>query len=366
MDVVVVGGGLIGLAIAWRARQRGMDVTVCDPTPGRGASWAAAGMLAPVTEAHYGEEGVLELNLAAAQRFPAFAAELEEVAGRSAGYRACGALVIARDQDDHAALSDLFAFQQRLGLGVERLRSRECRALEPGLTPAIRSGILVEGDHQVDNRALVEALLAACANTGVDVRAETVAAVDSSGGRVRGVALRSGEVMTADAVVVAAGWTSDRLEGVPPLPLRPVKGQLLHLQGDPEHPLATRLIRGLECYVVPRGDGRVVLGATMEERGADLRVTAGGVRELLRAGRELLPDIDELELVETIAGLRPATSDNAPLLGPTEIEGLLVAAGHFRHGVLQAPVTADEIVDLLASGKVPALIAPFGINRFAA
>src|ERR671918_383384 len=161
-DVVVVGGGVIGLGIAWRAAAAGMAVTVVDPAPGRGASWAAAGMLAPVTEVHYGERLLLELNLAAAARWPSFAADVEQASGLDVGYRRCGTLAVARDADDNAALEDLYRFQRGCGLDVERLRSRECRQLEPGLAPGIRGGVLAAGDHQVDNRALVQALLVAC------------------------------------------------------------------------------------------------------------------------------------------------------------------------------------------------------------
>jgi glycine oxidase len=363
MHIVVAGGGLIGLAVAWRARQQGMAVTVCDPAPGRGASWAAAGMLAPVTEVHYGEEALLQLNLASAQRYPSFAAELADASGRDPGYRRCGALLVARDQDDHAALTELHAFQERLGLSVQRLRSREARELEPGLAPSVRSGIVVEDDHQVDNRALVEALLAACARSGVQVVAELVTQAHTPDHQFRAVQLLSGRRIEADALVLATGWQG-QLQGLPSLPLRPVKGQLLHLHGPADPPIATRLIRGLECYVVPRGDGRVVVGATVEERGLDSRVTAGGVHALLRAARELLPDIDELELVEATSGLRPGTPDNAPLIGPTEVDGVLAAAGHYRNGVLLAPITADVVVETLTSGVLPAVARPFSPDRF--
>jgi glycine oxidase len=367
-DVVVVGGGVIGLGIAWRAAQAGLGVTVVDSAPGRGASWAAAGMLAPVTEVHYGEQPLLELNLAAAARWRAFAAELEAAASRSVGYRRCGTLTVARDTDDNAALEDLYAFQTGLGLKVERLRGRECRQLEPGLAPSIRGGILAAGDHQVDNRALVVALLVACERAGVRQVGRRVAAVRVERDRVAGVVLAGGQPLDAGTVVLAAGCWSATLPGVPPglvPPIRPVKGQLLHLRGPGEAPICQRNVRGLEVYVVSRGDGRVVVGATVEEQGFDTTVTAGGAHDLLRAAVELLPEVTELELTETVAGLRPGSPDNAPLIGPSSLEGLVIASGHYRNGILLVPVTADSIARVLAGGPVPDLIAPFSPDRFA-
>jgi glycine oxidase len=373
-DVVVVGGGVIGLAIAWRAAGAGMTVTVVDETPGQGASWAAAGMLAPVTEVHYGERPLLALNLAAADRWPTFAAEVEEVSGHPVGYRPGGTLAVARDADDNAALEDLYQFQLRCGLRVERLRSRECRQLEPGLAPSIRGGVLAAGDHQVDNRALVQSLLIACRRAGVRLIEGRVAELTVAGDRVTGVALAGGggrpdggPTLAAGTVVLAAGCWSGGLGGLAAEalpPVRPVKGQLLYLRGPADEPLCSRNVRGLEVYVVPRGDGRVVVGATVEEQGFDTRVTAGAVHDLLRAALELLPDVAELELLETVVGLRPGSPDNAPLLGPARTGGLVVATGHYRNGILLTPVTADAIAELLATGLVPDLIAPFAPGRF--
>ena len=386
-DVVVVGGGVIGLGIAWRAANAGMTVTVVDEAPGRGASWAAAGMLAPVTEVHYGERPLLALNLAAAARWPSFAAEVEEASGHPVGYRPGGTLAVARDADDNAALEDLYQFQLRCGLEVERLHSRECRQLEPGLAPSIRGGVLAAGDHQVDNRALVEALLVACQRSGARLVGGRVAELSVEGDRVTGVVLAAGGgppaarpagsapsrpaegALPAGVVVLAAGCWSGGLGGLAAdalPPVRPVKGQLLYLRGPADQPLCSRNVRGLEVYVVPRGDGRVVVGATVEEQGFDTTMTAGAVHDLLRAALELLPDAAELELAETVVGLRPGSPDNAPMLGPAGPDGLVVATGHYRNGILLTPVTADAIAELLATGRVPEAIAPFGPARFAA
>jgi len=375
-DAVVVGGGVIGLGIAWRAALAGMAVTVVDEAPGRGASWAAAGMLAPVTEVHYGERPLLSLNLAAAARWPAFAAEVEEASGLPVGYRPGGTLAVARDADDNAALEDLYQFQLRCGLEVERLRSRECRQLEPGLAPSIRGGILAAGDHQVDNRALVEALLVACQRAGVRMVRGRVAELAVEADRVTGVLLAGGgpvpsradgETLAAGVVVLAAGCWSGGLRGLAAEalpPVRPVKGQLLYLRGPADQPLCSRNVRGLEVYVVPRTDGRVVVGATIEEQGFDTTVTAGAVADLLRAALELLPDVAELELAETVVGLRPGSPDNAPMLGLAGPDGLVVATGHYRNGILLTPVTADAIAELLATGRAPEMLAPFAPGRF--
>jgi glycine oxidase len=358
-DVVVVGAGVIGLSIAWSAARAGLAVTVRDPALAApvptgedgSASWAAAGMLAPVTEVHYGEEALLALNRAAAERWPAFAAELETAAGAPIGYRTSGTLSIARDGDDLAVLDDLAEYQAKLGLDVERLRAREARRLEPALSPRIRGGLHVRGDHSVDNRALVTALRAAAERAGVVLDPRGVDGPDELA------------ALDANQVVVAAGAGSARL--LPDLPVRPVKGQLLHLRG-PE-PLIRRTVRGADAYLVPRADGRLVVGASVEERGFDRRVTAGAVHELLRAARELLPDVDELELTGVAVGLRPGSPDNAPLLGVVPAAGgrpVLVATGHYRNGVLLSPLTGELIAELLVADAVPELARPFAPDRF--
>ena len=371
-DAVVVGGGAIGLAAAWRAAVAGLSVEVVDPSPGGGASFAAAGMLAPVTEVHYGEEPLLGLNLASARRYPAFIAELEDAAGRRAGYRACGTLAVAADNDDNAALGELFDFQRRLGLEVTRLTSRECRGLEPALAPSIRGGVRVEGDHQVDPRALTAALLDAGRAAGVRPIAARAAGVVVVDGRATGVRLDNGEVRPAGAVVLAAGaWTSG-LAGLPPdvvPPIRPVKGQILRLRGPAADPLLGGNLRGLvggsPVYLVPRPDGRLVVGATAEEKGFDGAVTAGAVYGLLRDACALVPGVSELELAETTAAFRPGSPDNAPLVGATVVDGLLLATGHHRNGILLTPVTADAVAALLTGAAVPDVVAPFDPRRFA-
>jgi glycine oxidase len=372
-DVAVVGGGLVGLATAWRAAQRGLTVTVVDPSPGAGASYVAAGMLAPVTEVHYGEERLLDLNLRAARGYAGFAAAVEEASGLSSGYRATGTLAVALDTDDRAALDHLRRFQDALGLETETLTGRETRRLEPMLAPGVRGGLHVPGDHSVDNRRLAAALRVAAERAGVRLHRAAAVTAETSGDRVTGLRLDDGTRLAAGTVVLAAGSWSGRLEGVPEAalpPVRPVKGQVVRLRCDPRHPFVGRTVRGLVrgtgVYLVPRADGEVVVGATVEEQGFDTSVTAGGVYELLRDAHTLLPGVTELSLVETLAGLRPGTPDNAPVLGPTALDGLVLATGHFRNGVLLTGVTADAVADLLTTGAMPAFAAPFAPTRFAA
>jgi glycine oxidase len=366
-DVVVLGGGVIGLSIAWRARQRGLTVEVVDDAPGRGASWAAAGLIAPVTEVHHGEEALLDLAADSARRYPDFIEELEEAAGRPAGYRRSGTLMVAPGADDLAALSEIYALQRKLGLEVSRLSGREARALEPGLTPHVRGGFLIEGDHAVDNRLLGEALLEACRRSGVELTAARVAAVEVGSARITGGRLASGEVRRGGTFVLAAGCWSAALPGLPPEavpPVRPVKGQLLYLRAEEGELPLSRNVRGVDVYIVPRSDGRIAIGATVEERGFDTTVTADGIFQLLCSAFELVPGLRECELIETLAGLRPGTPDNAPLLGRGALENLVVATGHYRNGILLTPVTADEIAALLA-GEEPPLLEPFSPLRFA-
>jgi glycine oxidase len=363
-DALVVGGGLIGLASAWRAAQTGLRVTVVDDAPGSGASNVAAGMIAPVTEVAYGEEELLRLTIASARRWPSFAAELEAAAGGSVGYRPDGTLLVGYDADDVGVLHDLSRFQHELGLDVERLRSGECRGREPLLSPRVRGGLLAREDHQVDPRRVVKALLRAGADAEVEVRAGRVATIEHDGRRVTGVTLRSGEPLDAPQVVLAAGCWSVQVGGLPVEvrpPVRPVKGQLLVLrvaEGSPAVSATIRgVVRGRSVYLVPRGDGRLVVGATQEERGYDTTVTAGGIRELLDDAAAIVPGVDELELVEALAGLRPGTPDNRPLVGETAIEGLLLATGHHRHGVLLTPATADAVAALLSGGRPDPVVA---------
>ncbi|MFG2808536.1 glycine oxidase ThiO [Streptomyces massasporeus] len=371
-DVLVIGGGIIGLVTAWRSAQRGFTTALVDPEPGGGAAQVAAGMLAAVTELHYGEQTLLGLNLASARRYPDFAAELTELTGQDLGYRRCGTLAVALDADDRAHLRELHALQQQSGLESQWLSGRECRRLEPMLAPGVRGGLRVDGDHQIDPRRLAGALVAACERAGVLFHRTWAERLTVARDRATGAFLADGTETTAGQVVLAGGSLSGRLAGVPQdvlPPVRPVKGQVLRLTMPRRHgPFLSRtvraVVRGSHVYLVPRASGELVVGATSEELGWDTTVTAGGVYELLRDAHELVPGITELPLTETRAGLRPGSPDNAPLLGPTGLEGLLLATGHYRNGVLLTPVTGDAMAHVLATGELPEEARPFTPKRF--
>lgn len=365
-DVVVVGGGVIGLSCAWRLAQAGARVAVLERgEPGGGATSVAAGMLAPVGELTFGEPELLELTLAAARLYPEFVAELEAATGASTGYEQLGALHVALDRDEAAQLRRVHDLQRSLGLEAEWLPPRRCRDLEPGLTPSFHGGVFAAGEAAVDPRALTRVLLAAISAVGGEVRtgAEVVNGV-FEGERLVGVRMTaaSGQVeeVRADTVVLASGAWSGAVEWLPEHarpPVRPVKGQVLELRSRSEQPVAHHILASERVYLVPRADGRLVIGATVEEMGFDTAVTAGGVHELLREAYRLLPDVAEMELVGTTAGLRPGTPNNLPIVGPGAIEGLVLATGHFRNGILLAPLTAQTVADLLAGTRRSSFVA---------
>jgi glycine oxidase len=365
-DVLVAGGGLIGLSVAWRSAQRGLSVTVVDDAPGSGASYAAAGMLAPATEAAYGEEKLLALCLASLERYPDFVADVARAGDVDVPLRTTGTLLVGFDGDDMRALDTLHDFHRALGLDVERLTGRQARRHEPSLTPRLRGGLRVASDHSVEPRALHAGLLAAAEAAGVRTVRSRVEALRVEDGRAVGLTLVGGADLTADAVVLALGAHSATLPGVPPLPIRPVKGQILRLRGAAGLLDGTvrALVRGRQVYLVPASDDRLVVGATAEDRGFDATVTAGGVHDLLHDAIDVVPGVTELELVETLARWRPGSPDNAPLLGPASLPGLVLATGHYRNGVLLTPITGDVIADLLATGALPDVAGAFTPDRF--
>lgn len=353
-EVLVLGGGVIGLAVAWRARREGRRVTALDRgAAGAATSRVAAGMIAPVAEVEFGEAGrrLLDLGLRSAELWPGFADELAEATGLDVGLRRTGTLLLAADADEAAELGRQLEFRRSLGLDVRHLAPSAARELEPALAPAMRMALEVPDDHAVDPRRVVEALRAACVGAGVELREGAgPASLDVRGGRVHGALLASGERLEAERIVCAAGPWSGEIDGLPAgarLPVRPVKGQILRLRDPQGAGLLERVVRYTGGYVVPRGDGRYVLGATVEERGFELGATAGGVYELLRDAHELLPGIAELEIEELCTGLRPGTPDNLPAIGPGGVDGLLWATGHHRNGILLAPLTAELVAACL-------------------
>jgi glycine oxidase len=368
-DVAVIGGGAIGLAVAWRAAHKGLRVTLLERgEPGGGTSHVAAGMIAPIAEAKLVERSLLRLTLASARQYAAFVAELAEASGRDPGYLECGTLLAARDGDEAEALDRELAMRAKLGLVVRRLRASEARRLEPGLAPALRLALELPEDHVIDPRKLSAALVAAVGRAGGVIRAGAdVAEVLVSGDRACGVRLAGGDRIGAGQVVIAAGVWSGSIAGIPAdarVPIRPVKGQILRLH-DPAGPgLLTRVLRMQGSYIVPRGDGNYVLGATSEERGFDTTVTAGAVFELLRDTIELVPGVGELVIDELAAGLRPGTRDNAPAIGQGSLPGLHWATGHYRHGILLTPITAEIMAAALTGEEPSELAAEFSPMRF--
>ena len=368
-DVVIAGGGVIGTAIAWRTALEGLTVILVDPDDDAvKASLVAAGMLGPVSESVFGEQDLLNLNLLAITRFPGFNKELEDATGRVTGLRTEGTLAVAYDSDDLAALNRLTAFRHSIGLQAEELDGRQCRKLEPFLAPGTRGGVLATGDLSVDNRRYLAALREAARKAGVRRVTGSVTQLTPEDGHVR-VIVTGTAGLSAPQVVVAAGWATSKITGVPdPVrkAVRPVKGQILRLRHPPGMPpVATHSIRatvgGRDVYIVPRTDGELVVGATQEERD-DVDATAGAVHDLLRDAMTALPAISELILAETNAGLRPGTTDNGPILGRVT-DGLVVATGHYRNGILLSAATADAVAALLAGAEPDPAWAPFHPGR---
>lgn len=366
VDVVVVGGGIAGLVVAWCASERGLSVALLERDRlGSGASHVAAGMLAPVAEMEFGEAGrrALELGMRSAAMWPQFAEALATASGEAVQLHRSGTLLVARDGDEARELERQLALRESLGLPARRLRGSEARELEPALAPTVRLAIEAPDDHSVDPRMVTRALRRACEHGGVQLREHTeVAGVELGGARgagrgaVTGVRLADGSLVNAGAVVLAAGAWTGQIGGLPDgtgVAVRPVKGQIMRLR-DPAGPgLLNRVLRYEGGYLVPRGDGRYVLGATVEERGFDASPTAGGIYELLRQARELAPGIAELEIEELSVGFRPGTPDNLPLIGRSALDGMLWATGHYRNGILLAPLTGELAVQALLS-EVPA------------
>lgn len=366
--VAIVGAGVIGLSAAWELANAGCEVEVFDDAPAMGASFAAAGMLAPISETATGEEDVLRFGLWSLSLWPDFAARLEEASGSAVGLRSTGTLVVARDADDASELRRFTARLAAQGLSAEVLTSREARALEPALSPRLAAAVWVAKDHSVDNRALTAALMRAVTGAGGRLHRERVGVVTAQG-RAVGVRVPGGRTWGADVVVVAAGVGSAGVQGVPAgcLPqIRPVKGQILRLRGEPELLLHTvrAQVGGQSVYLVPRENGGLVVGATTEDIGPDTRVTASAVHDLLRRAIAVVPEVAELELVEATAGLRPVTADNTPVVGGTHVEGLLVASGHYRGGVLMAPATAAAVTDLVLGRPGSPLLDALSPMRF--
>lgn len=370
-DLIVVGGGVIGLSCAWRAAREGADVLVVDAGPRERATPVAAGMIAPVGEASWGEERLLRLGLESADAWPGWAEELAEDSGIDVPYRLCGAVHAALDRDELEELRRVHGLHEQLGLGSEWKTGSGLRGVEPGLSTDTVGGFVAPGEAEIDPRLLLVALRAAAEARGVRFLDGVAARILIDGDAVAGLSLAGGVEPHAGRVLVANGARAGELlpEGSR-VPVRPVKGEVVRLRAPNGELPCERIVVTERIYVVPRGERpggeptEVVLGATVEDRGFDTRVTAGGVHELLREAYRALPEIAELELAECVAGLRPGSPDNAPAIGWGAEAGLLVAVGHYRNGILLAPATGAAIADLLAGRELSEGVAALGPERF--
>ena len=368
-SVAIIGGGVIGLAIGWRLAQAGCPAEIFERgEAGKGASWAAAGMLAAGVETEPGELALHALNRASQLAWPDFAAELEKATGQSVELRPEGTLMVALNRDDVAQLRYTYDFQRSQGIALEWLSGVEARQREPFLHPNVAAAVFCAGDHQVENRKLVRALRAAFLAAGGKLHEhQAVTEIELAGTRVTGLRLGTQRI-AADIVVLAAGAWSAEIAGLPQLarpPVRPIKGQMLSLRMDPSHPLLRHVVWTPRVYLVPRVDGRLIVGATSEERGFDGNLTAGGVFSLLEGAWRALPGVEELPIDEMWVGFRPGSRDDAPMLGSGEVEGLFYATGHHRNGILLTPVTARALADFILTGDMPEVCRPFSIARFA-
>ncbi|MCE2399817.1 glycine oxidase ThiO [Candidatus Poribacteria bacterium] len=372
-SIIIIGGGVIGLGIGWQLAKTGASVTIYErDRAGRAASWAAAGMLAPLAEAHTEEPELLELESESLALYPQWVQELEADAEMSIGYRVEGTLIVGLEADDTDQLRHLYEAQQHLGLDVHWLNGREAREIEPALSPRVTAAIHCVTDYQVDNRLMVKALQYAYqASGGILHENSAIEKIVIENGVVSGVQTQDG-LRETDVVVLAAGCWSAQIKGVPDAiqpPVRPVKGQMMALQMEEGIAIKT-VIRTLRAryptsvYLVPRSDGRLIIGATSEEMGFDTRLTVGGMFELLRGAWEAVPGVYELPILETWAGLRPGSRDNAPILGKTPVKNLIYATGHYRNGILLTPITAYEIAKLILTGETSETIIPFQLDRF--
>jgi glycine oxidase len=368
--VAIIGAGVVGLGIAWRLAARGAFVEVFDSgAAGAGATHAAAGMLAACAEAEPGEEALIELGRESQARWPSFAAELLQASGIDVELRTEGTLVVALTADDQARLHHHLVFQHKLGLPLEWITAAETRRREPHLAGKLAGAVWSPEDHQVDNRKLASALRIAAEDMGAIVREYTpIKEISITGGRADGVILADETRVSADVVVLAAGAWSRGITGLPleqRPPVRPIKGQMLALRMDPNAPLLNHVVWAPRVYLVPRRDGRLIVGATVEEKAFDTSLTAGGLLALLEAGWRAVPSIEELPIDEMWVGHRPGSRDDAPILGCGPVDGLIYATGHHRNGILLAPVTADVMARLIVEGVLDPVIRPFGVERFA-
>jgi len=350
-DVAIAGGGVIGGAIALELARAGLRVAVFDrQQPGQEASWASAGILSPAPE-NPGMVVMVPLGKASLGLYPEFVAQVEEISGKNTGFRPKGTLEALFSHDTKAELSTIIALHHGLGLKAEPLRAADARELEPALSEEVEAAVLRPEEGSIDNRALTAAILEAAQRSGAEVFSGNGAkAIWREGNRCAGLVLQN-ERVEAKWTVIAAGCFSAMIEGIAPYaPVRPAKGQMAALRADDLK--MERVLWSEKIYLVPRNDGRILAGATIEYAGFDKRTTAGGIEKILSAAIDLAPDLANAHVEETWAGLRPDSPDHMPILGPTDMDGLLMATGHFRSGILLTPVTARLIREWITEQRV--------------
>jgi glycine oxidase len=363
-EVVIVGGGVMGCAAAHELGRRGLSVTVLERSvPGAEASSAAAGILGAQVESHH-PGPLTELGLRSLELYPTLVKELERASGVSVGYRRSGVLKVAYDGPELSRLARESAWQARAGLPLAKLTRRALGEREPALSPELSGGLWFERDATLDPRALLVALRVAAAKAGAEFRSGSfVKRVAEQGGRAIGVELDDGSVVRGTHVVLAAGsWTSlvTRPDSAAPKVV-PARGQIVELRTSV--PLLSSVVFGPDCYVVPRADGRLLVGSTVEFVGFRREVTAGAVAKLLAAAIRLVPALNDAELSATWSSFRPYTQDELPLLGPSATPGLLWMSGHYRNGILLAPISAKIVADCVEGRKPPLELGPFSPDR---
>jgi glycine oxidase len=366
VDVAIVGAGVIGLSIAWRLALRGLTTAVFErATAGAGASLAATGMLAAAAEHEPGCHDLLALALDSQRQWPQFRAALEAQSAGDIDFRRSGTLVVALSRDEVERLRFRYDLHKRCGLPTRFIGGPEVRALEPALRPSVAAALSCADDHQVDPRLVMAALRAAYIAAGGRLLEHcAVTAVDLEGGRVAGLATANGGCRARTVVLTAGAWTGDLLPPGLIVPVRPLKGQALAVRTTGDTGTLAHVVWTEQIHMAPKGDGRLIVGATVEERGFDDAVTAGGLFALLEGARRAFPGTEEMAIEAVWTGFRPSSIDDAPILGPTSIPGLVLATGHHRNGYLLAPATAFAIEALIADGALPVLAQPFGLDRF--
>ena len=366
IDVAVVGAGVIGLSIAWRLALRGLVVAVFErATAGAGASLAATGMLAAAAEHEPGCHDLLTLALESQRQWPQFRAALEAQSGHDIDFREGGTLVVALGRDEVERLRFRYDLHKRCGLSTRWLSGPEVRALEPALRPSVAAGLYCADDHQVDPRLVMGALRGAFVAAGGHlVEHCAVTGVDLEGGRVAGLLTAIGGCRASTVVLTAGAWTGNVLPPGLTVPVRPLKGQALAVRTTMDTGTLAHIVWTEQIHMAPKGDGRLIVGATVEERGFDDAITAGGLYALLEGARRAFPAIEEMAIDAVWTGFRPSSIDDAPILGATSIPGLALATGHHRNGYLLAPATAFAMEALIADGALPSVARPFGLDRF--